>query len=389
MPLWLLLTLPWIGLMLFVAFRVKLPSELPPPDEADAAGSTAHLVSVVVPARNEAHNISRLLESLTRSTWPRFEVVVVDDRSTDGTADLARAAAPGNAERIEVVDGEALPEGWMGKPWACWQGAHRARGELLLFTDADTIHGPDLLSRAVAGLRRVGADAVTVVGRQLMETFWERLVQPQIFMTMALRYTDLRRPPRRSRWRSAIANGQYLLFRRETYLAIGGHEAVRDAVVEDLRLAQILVKGGWRFRAMRAEDALATRMYRSLAELVAGWSKNLVLGGVQTLHPWLRPFAPPALFLAAVLWWVVPPAAAVAGLAGVVAGPWVTWAGVVVAVSALFWCLVTGRMGVPWWYGVLYPLGATVSAWIVLRSWLGMRRVEWKGRTYRTGVSSG
>lgn len=407
MPLWLPWILPWIGLVLFVLLRVRLPEELPEVGPAaapapDGRAGADRLVSIVVPARNEAHNIRTLLDSLVRSRWSRFEIVVVDDRSTDGTGEIARSVTPGRAERLVVVRGAPLPEGWLGKPWACHQGSREAGGDLLLFTDADTIHAPDLLPRTVAALREDAADVVTVMGRQLMESFWERLVQPQIFMNMVFRYPDLSRPIPARRWRSAIANGQYLLFRREVYEAIGGHEAVYDAVVEDLRLAQILVRDGWRFRIRRAEDGLATRMYRSLRELVEGWSKNIVLGGLQTLPPALRPFTPPAMLLTGLSLWVVPPVVLgvgmlVAGAGGTVgagvggsAAPFLaarpsvlSWAACVVAISLGFWCAISHRFRVPWAYGLLYPVGAVVALFIVARSWLRMGRVRWKGRTYR------
>src|SRR5204862_4476465 len=111
--------------------------------------------------------------------------------------------------------------------WACWQGVREAQGELLLFTDADTVHGPALLGRAVAGLAQTDTDCLTVIGRQIMASFWERLVQPQVFTLLAIRYPDMGTPLPARRWRSAIANGQYMLFRRAAYDALGGHEAVR------------------------------------------------------------------------------------------------------------------------------------------------------------------
>lgn len=374
------LVLPWVALAVFVAVGVRLPRELPPAGEAS---EERPLVSVVVPARNEEHNIRSVLTSLSALRYPAFEIVVVDDRSDDRTAELARSVDPGRAERLVVVDGEALPEAWLGKPWACWQGALRARGSLLLFTDADTIHAPSLLERSVAALQTGGAGAVTVVGRQLMESFWERVVQPQIFLAMTLRYPDASRPFSPSRWRSAIANGQYILVRREVYDRVGGHGRVRGEVVEDLRLAQELVRDGHRLLLRRAEDAFATRMYRSLGEVVDGWSKNLVLGGLQTLPPWLRPLTPPAMLLSGVLWWILPPAVLAAAATGSLGTPWLVWSAGVVAVSLVFWCAVTRRFGAPWYYGAAYPAGAAVSVWILLRSWLGMRRVQWKGRDYR------
>ncbi|HSM60775.1 MAG TPA: glycosyltransferase, partial [Longimicrobiales bacterium] len=214
-------------------------------------------------------------------------------------------------------------------------------------------------------------------------SFWERLVQPQVFLAMLLRYFDVDKAVSRGRWRGAIANGQYLLFRREAYEALGGHEAVSGDVVEDLALAQLVVRSGRRLSIRLAESALATRMYRSLRELVDGWSKNIVLGGLRTMPPWTRPFVAPAFALAGVVLWIVPPAVLVAcvapgfGDAGLIA-----WSATAVALSLVLWTGFTRRMGAPARYGLLYPLGAAVAVYIVLRAWRRGRNVEWKGRTY-------
>lgn len=375
----LLLALPWILGALAVFAVVRLPRELPP-TPAEPPGER---VSIVVPARNEAHNIVPVLESLAGQRYPDFEILVVDDRSEDRTAELARSAEPGNARRIEVVEGLPLPDGWFGKPWACHQGAEAASGDLLLFTDADTVHGPDLLARAVAALDEDEAGAVTVVGRQLMGSFWERLVQPQVFMGMLLRYPRPLRPLPPARWRGAIANGQYMLFRRKTLEAIGGHRSVRREVVEDLKLAQRLVRLGHRLSVRRAEDAFATRMYRSLGELVGGWTKNLVLGGMATVPPGpLRALLPPFTVASGVVTWLLPPAVLIAAIVGAVGSGALVWATTVVLISAVFWAAVTARMGAPAAYGILYPLGALVTFWIVVRAWMRGTRVEWKGRAY-------
>lgn len=339
-------------------------------------------MSVIVPARNEAVNIEACMRSVTSSRYPAFEVIVVDDRSEDGTADLARSLDAGSARRLRVLDGAELPPGWLGKPWACHQGARVAAGDLLLFTDADTRHDPELLARAVAGAHEEGADLLTVVGRQLMESFWERLVQPQIFMLMLFRFPRLEDTARNPRWRDAIANGQYLLFRRAAYDALGGHESVRDEVVEDLALAQRVKRAGLALRIRGAEAYLATRMYRSLGQIVSGWSKNIVLGGLQSVPRWLRPLMPPVSLGVGVALWIAPPLALVAALAGVGGTALLTWAATACAVSLLIWTFFTRQMGAPLAYGLLYPLGATVGAYIFTRSWARGRRVEWKGRTY-------
>ena len=372
-----LCALPWAAVLAFLLLRVRLPREVPqgPPLRVPS-------VSIVVPARDEAVNIGSCVASLAASTYPDFEIVVVDDRSSDGTGELARAVGPGNARALRVLDGSELPEGWLGKPWACAEGAAAATGELLLFTDADTVHGPELLGRAVAALEEDRADLLTITGRQLMGSFWERLVQPQIFLMLIFRFHDIGGSVEGRRWRDAIANGQFLLFRRDAYEALGGHAAVRHEVAEDLAMAQRVVRTGRRLSVRMAETEFATRMYRSLGELVAGWSKNLVMGGMTTVPPLLRPFVAPVMALTAAGIWIAPPVALAAASLGA-GGPGVLlWSAVATALSVILWVLITARMGAPPAYGLLYPLGAAVGMWIFLRSWARGRNVEWKGRKY-------
>lgn len=385
MTLPLLAALPWVAVALYAAVRIRLPRPLPAP----TGGSGAPLVSVIVPARNEERSIGACLRSLVRSRYPAFEVIVVDDRSDDRTGAVARDVGSGNAERIVVLDGEPLPDGWIGKPWACRQGYREARGDLLLFTDADTVHGPDLLRRAVRTLDDDRAAAVTVAGRQELGSFWEKVVQPQIFALLAFRFPDLRAPVEPGRCDRAVANGQYLLFRREAYEAIEGHEGVRSEVVEDLRLAQRLCDGGRRLSVRLAQDELSTRMYRSLGEMIEGWSKNLALGSAQTLPPVLRAVAPPATLCAGVGLWVAPPLLLLASLAGAGGEELRIWSGAVCTLSAGFWATAAHRMEIAVGWGLLYPLGAAVAGGILARSWLRGRHVEWKGRTYEVGRDSG
>jgi len=373
---------PWILLLLYLALRLRLPHELGvrTPHDADAP-----LVSVIIPARNEEHNIGTCAESVGASTYPNFELIVVDDRSTDATAGIAKGVHVQNAERYEVVAGAELPEGWLGKPWACAQGARVARGEILLFTDADTVHHPELLDRTVADLLDDAADAMTIMGRQFMLTFWERVVQPQVFFNLLLGFPDPSKPTPPKRWRRAIANGQYILIHRTVYDEVGGHAAVKGAVVEDQRFAQVLCKAGKRLDVRMAEDHFGTRMYGSLPEMVEGWSKNIAMASKNAFPPLQALVALPALIAAGVVLWIVPVLVVVFDLLGVSLGVPVGVAQTVTVGSMAFWCAIVRRVGVPPLYGLLYPLGAVIAAYIFTRSWLRGGRVEWKGRRYVVG----
>ncbi|MFC1660061.1 glycosyltransferase [Gemmatimonadota bacterium] len=381
-----LLLLPWLLLGAFFLVRVRLPHGLPSPLQDD---SDAPFVSVIVPARNEERNILTCLGSLAAARYPRFEIVVVNDQSEDRTGELARASPPGNAEALRVVEGRPLPSGWLGKPWACQQGGEAAEGDLLLFTDADTVHGPDLLSRSVHGLQGSGSDVLSLMGRQLLGSFWEKLVQPRFFVLLAARFASLPGPRKPEDWIHAIANGQFILMPRDVWEALGGHGAVRGEVAEDLRLAQILVREGRKLLIFAAEDALSTRMYHNLGELVAGWSKNVATGSKQVTRGWFRALAIPTVIAFEVVIWILPAAVLVAGLAGSLAPELTAWAVVTTILSVLFWAIASFRFRVNPAFGLLFPLGAAVESYILVKSWIRGRRVEWKGRVYELEDDSG
>jgi chlorobactene glucosyltransferase len=336
-------------------------------------------VSVIIPARNESATIETVVRTVLASSYRPLELLVVDDRSTDDTAAIVERLAAEDP-RVRLVRGEPLPSGWYGKPWACLQGYRAATGELLLFTDADTRHQPELLPRSVGALRREQADLLTVSPHQLCLTFWERVVMPQIWLLLALRYHPARVNQAR-RERDVIANGQFILMPRSSYEAVGTHEAVRGEVAEDLALAQAFHRAGRRIHFVFAERFMETRMYRSLPEMVEGWSKNMYLGGRRSFpnQPLLRALVP-VMLVTAFAFWLVPPAAlAITRASGALGSA----AAAAVALSAVFWMLISYGMRIPIWYGLLYPLGAVTALAIGIRSaWRGGRRVEWRGRAY-------
>lgn len=350
------------------------------PNLVDAPAARGRLVSIIVPARNESSNIATVVQSILATHYEPIELIVVDDRSTDDTAAIVGRFRD---SRLHLLRGEELPHGWYGKPWACLQGYRKAKGELLLFTDADTRHAPDLLDRAVGELERVEADLLTVAPRQRCVSFWERVIMPQIWFLLSLRYHP-DRVSRARRPRDVIANGQFILTTRSAYETAGTHSIVREEIAEDLALAQTYVQKGLRLRFAFAERLMETRMYRGLSQLVEGWSKNIYLGGRRSFpeEPIMRSMVPVMLVLA-MLYWLVPPALLLAGI-------WVPGAAVLftsmllaVGLSVLFWAVICKGMEIPAWYGFSYPLGALMSLFIILRStWRGARKVEWRGRTY-------
>jgi chlorobactene glucosyltransferase len=345
-----------------------------PPDPSAAAGP---LVSVIVPARDEVANIERCVRSILAARYTPLEVIVVDDRSSDGSAEIVErlAAAPEAAGRLRLVRGAELPAGWFGKQWALVQGYRAARGELLLFADADTRHHPELVARAVRALGTEHAALVSVVPRQEMATFWERLIQPQIFLALAARVGDLRRVNRtRVEW-NAIANGQFILTTRAAYAAVGTHETVRHTVVEDMALAQAYVRHHLDIFLTHGEQYMSTRMYRDLAGIVAGWTKNLATGVPLAFPPsrLVRRVLPHVMWLPA-LAWILPPV-----LWALFGWP---WAAATTAISLAIWLVAYGIAEAPLGYAVLYPLGAAMVAYVMIRSaWRG-RNIEWRGRRY-------
>lgn len=378
---------PWVILGLYAFGLVRFPPRLPDgsvPRSGDVSpdGSTEpSLVSVIVPARDEEANIARCVRSLVASTYPAFEVLVVDDESQDRTAEIVRVLPKGNARALRLLPGAPLPDGWFGKPWACHQGAKAAGGDLLLFTDADTIHSPGLLGRAVEGLSGTEADVLSVIGRQIMGTFWEKLLQPQFFMLLALRYPRSGEVRSRRWWRHAIANGQFLLFRRTTYEAVDGHRPVRGEVVEDLRMAQLLVRGGRRL-VVRGDGGFQTRMYASLGDLVRGWSKNVATAALQTTPSWIQPWILPFSLLAGLVLWLAPPLALLWALATGTGGTLLAWAILTTMFDVTLWMAAGRVMRVSPLFGLLYPLGAAVAGYIVGRSWLKGAEIRWKRRRY-------
>jgi glycosyltransferase involved in cell wall biosynthesis len=254
-------------------------------------------VSIIVPARNEEVSLGACLESLVSQTlvWNTVtktdsqtgsqtdalvEIIVVDDHSTDRTREIAasftsRENASARVIDVCVIEAGPLPQGWTGKNNAVVAGARAARGEWLLFTDADTVHLPGSLARALKEAEENNADLLSYSPEQIAVSFWEMAVLPVVFAELARQYPPSQVSDPDSP--AAAANGQYILVKREAYDAVGGHAAIAGSILEDVALARAVKKSGRRIRFRYAADAVRTRMYRNFRQLRDGWTKNLAL----------------------------------------------------------------------------------------------------------------
>lgn len=336
-------------------------------------GVHSHLpqISVIVPARNEEECLGRCLESLVAQTGAIFEIIVVDDDSSDRTRQIAESF-----DGVRVIDAGPLRSGWTGKNNAMRAGATQAHGAWLLFTDADTVHLPGSVKRSLTEAVERQVELLSFSPEQEVHGFWEKAVMPVIFAELTSRYrlSDINDPESPS----AAANGQYILVSREAYEAVGGQAVVAGSLLEDVALARAFKQSGYRIFFRYGGDAVRTRMYRSFGELREGWTKNLVLlfpspvrlAVFRLLEFWL---ILASCFMALIAWRVVNPSLAILFLAVTVA-----------AIGFLLARIRTAHFS--WGATALSPFGLPLFSYLLLRSWLFYTKgsVSWKGRNYAT-----
>lgn len=331
-------------------------------------------VSILVPARNEQAGIEPCVRSLLAQDYTDFELLVLDDGSTDQTRAILDVLARGNA-RLRVLDGRPLAAGWLGKNWACAQLAAQAAGELLYFADADTVHRPDALRRLVTALEGERADLLSGFPRQEVRTLGEKLIVP-FFSWVMICFVPLTLAYRVRLPALAYAIGQMLLIRRSTYDAIGGHQAVRAEIAEDLALARLVNGLGYRWRMMQAAPLVSCRMYRSGRDAYFGLAKGLFAAFDFRLLPYLFAWG----WLAVTF---LKPLADLAryGLAGPPDTPLAAILGCIALALAL-WLIPYRLLRLPLWPAVLYPLSLIAMEAVAARSlWLSLvGGLHWKGR---------
>jgi glycosyltransferase involved in cell wall biosynthesis len=335
---------------------------------SDLVSAPKHSFSItaIVPARNEEQVIAACVKSL--ALQPEIgEILVANDESTDGTRDVVLQLAAGN-EQVRLLETHGPPAGWIGKNNAAWLGAREAKGDWLLFTDADAELQPGAAGKALQIAREHDAALVSFSPEQVTRTWYEKSLIPFVYLRLAKRFSFAATNDPESD--AAAANGQFLMIRRDVYGAIGGHAAVAAEVLEDVTLAKHVKAGGYRIWFGSGKGAVRTRMYRSFGAMWQGWKKNLypLMGGTPGLVRELLTAVPWAAMLL-VLWGAKFPFALAAGVA-------------LLLVRHAAYGAALASNGYPVRYIFYYMPGMALYAGVLVASYLGHARgvVQWKGR---------
>ncbi len=367
-----------VAVIVYLAVNAQFLVKIQP-----AAGPlpTSLRVSVCVPARNEERDLEACLVSLLNQDYPDFEVIVVDDNSTDRTPEIIESLKERYPSLIPVRGAE-LPPDWYGKPFALHQAVENSRGDLLLFTDADPVFRPYALKTAVEEMQNRSLDMLTLLPGAEFGSFWERAVQPLIFAFIAAlaRFGKVNDPESEA----AMGIGAFLMIRREVYDRVGGHASLKQVILEDIGMGRLLKQAGARIRIANGREIYSIRMYHSLKEIWTGWRKNIFLAMkksvVKTFYYifWVLGFVVTPWLVAGVHFWME---SALGWQALALAGLVLLW----VTQATLCYELKLQQR-----YALLFPLGALVMAAIMINSMLHMLlrgHAEWRGRTYSRPVT--
>jgi len=335
-------------------------------------------VSILVPARDEERNIETCVTSLLAQDYPNFEVLVLNDHSTDATPSILSKLAASNP-RLRVIQGKTLPEGWPGKHWACQQLGEAARGEYLLFTDADTCHESHALSSAIAAACHENVDLVTAIPHEEVKTWSEKLIVP--FMNAAMfGFLPLHLAYRHQIAAFSVTIGQFMLFRRSAYEEIGGYAAACENVNDDVILGRTLMQTGHRWIMLDGSGAVSCRMYHGLSEIIEGFSKNVFGFFDYAILPFTLIWSLAAYFLLEPL--RILGSAILIGQIGALPA---RLALIAVVETFFLFLLAYHRLRIPFYVAFFYPLTVFLFVLTAFRSMVMTLtgRASWKGRTLK------
>lgn len=335
-------------------------------------------VSVLVPARNEEHNIRTILTSLLKQDYPNYEVIVLNDSSTDNTSVLINEVKK-EYPQLKVMNGKPLEDGWTGKCYACKQLFDASKGEYILFTDADTVHNTNSLRDSITIALSRDADMLTLFPKMQMVTLAEKVIMPMLWFTVMLLlpfyFVD-----KKGFVKFSIGIGPFMMFKRASYEAIGGHNSVKNAIVEDVWLARLIKEHGMNLVAADGSNMLSVRMYQSFKEIWNGFSKNIFAG---------FEFSTPALFTINFLYFLLfflPFLLFFKELSLPFCSCYLL---ILTGLQVLILYVCRVLISIKWKLGfvstILHPLGALSVPVIALNSWRWIafgKGAKWKGRTY-------
>ncbi|MBI4228575.1 MAG: glycosyltransferase [Deltaproteobacteria bacterium] len=373
-----LLTIFLLKLLQIITYHEEIPI-------VENLDGNAPIVSIIVPMRNEERNARQCIESLMSQKYSNFEVIVVDDRSEDNTLKVLKEFVVKHSN-FKLVEGTPTPKGWVGKNHALWQGVKEAKGSWLLFVDADTISESQMLTSVIKYAEDNNIDMLSVSPFQILETFWERVIQPVIFSSIAYAFPQDKINDPKSKIAAAI--GQFILIKRSVYENTGGHSTVKDKIVEDFALAQLVKRSGYRLYVMRGIKLIRTRMYTNFGELWEGWTKNLFFG----LNKRWRNL----IYLIALLltWGIIPPVLFIWSVFNTACQQSLSFIQMSITFESAFLLALiiynswqtTRLFYIPRLYSLTIPLGVAVYIAIVLSSAYKVASgvgVSWKERVYK------
>jgi cellulose synthase/poly-beta-1,6-N-acetylglucosamine synthase-like glycosyltransferase len=328
-----------------------------------AQGSQNLSFSILVPCRNETENVSELVATLGALDHPRYEVIFINDNSTDGTGELLRQAIT-DRPYMKVISAAPLSDGWMGKPWALSQGLSHATHDYIVTVDADVRLAPDALSAMDAVLQRTGSDFLSPYPSQIAVTMSERLVQPLLQWTW-MTTVPLRLAMQSSRTSLAVANGQFLIVKKSALISVGGFAAIQSSVLDDIDLARVLIHGGFRGGVCDGSAIASTRMYTSFREIRAGYGKSMStgFGGI---------FGSLALVFVMAVSGILP-------FIGSIAGSPIATASLLMVIASRIISAISSRSLLI--DALLHPISALFFIYLLIYSNLFHSKIMWKGRS--------